>query len=68
MSSLSKNVFLALLLTFLTTVYAAPAAKKGGCENPLVRREWRALSEGERKEWADAVKVGQTQSNLLRDC
>ena len=50
--SLFKNVVLALLLTSVTTVYA------GACKNPRVRREWRALSEGERQEWIRAVKVG----------
>jgi len=49
-ASLTKGVFLALLLTFFTTVYA------GHCEKPRVRREWRSISEGERKEWVDAVK------------
>lgn len=51
-----KNIYLALLFTFFTTVYAA-SETKGGCEKPLVRREFRSLSEGERKEWIDAVKV-----------
>lgn len=55
---LSKNVFLVLLLAFFTAVHAAPTVKKGGCTNPRVRREWRALSESERKDWVDAVKVG----------
>jgi len=50
-----KNIYFVLLLTFFTTVYAASETK--GCEKPLVRREWRSLSEGERKEWIDAVKV-----------
>jgi len=56
-ASLTKNIFLALLLTFFTTAYAAPAtAVKGGCEKPVVRREWRALSADEREEYANAVK------------
>ena len=50
---LVKNAFLALLLVFITTAYAGA----GGCENPSVRREWRSISEAERKEWVDAVKV-----------
>ena len=49
--SFSKGVFLALLLTFFTTVYA------GHCKKPRVRREWRSISEDERKEWVNAVKV-----------
>lgn len=59
MTGFTKQIVLALLLTFFTAVQAAPApADKKGCGKPLVRREWRALSEGERKEWVDAVKVG----------
>jgi len=70
MTGFTKNIFLALLLTFFTAVQAAPApADKKGCSKPLVRREWRALSEGERTEWVDAVKVGPIhQSSLLCGC
>ena len=50
--SLVKDVVLALLLTSVTSVYAA------ACKEPRVRREWRSLSEGERQEWIRAVKVG----------
>jgi len=50
---LAKNVFLALLLTFITTAYA-----NHQCAKPRVRREWRSISEAERKAWVDAVKVG----------
>lgn len=60
-----KNLCFALLLTFFTTVYAAPTVKTSGCTNPLVRREWRALTDGERKEWIDAVKVGFVGSKQL---
>ena len=53
-ASLVKNVFLALLLTFITTTYA----KQAHCAAPRVRREWRSISEAEREEWVAAVKVG----------
>jgi len=49
---LAKNVFLALLLTLITTAYATC------CEKPRIRREWRSISEAERRRWVDAVKVG----------
>ena len=49
--SLTKNLLLALLLTFIATVHA------GSCEKPHVRREWRSISEAEREEWIAAVKV-----------
>lgn len=64
-----KNIYLALLFTFFTTVYAASETKPGTCEKPLVRREFRSLSEGERKEWIDAVKVKNhgAKQFLLRD-
>jgi len=47
--SLKKNALLAFL-AFAVTAYATPCAK------PRVRREWRSISEVERKEWLDAVK------------
>ena len=50
--SIGKGIFLVLLLASLTTVYAAC------CAEPRVRREWRSISETERKEWLAAVKVG----------
>jgi hypothetical protein len=56
-----------LFLGLLSAVTASPsddvaddAAKLGHtkrCTNPQVRREWRALSDGERTEWITAVKV-----------
>ena len=57
--SLRKNLFLALLLTVITAVYASP------CVDPRVRREWRSISEHERQEWIAAVKVGSNESSLL---
>ena len=50
-TGLAKNVFLALLFTFIPTAYAAR------CAEPRVRREWRSISEAEREEWVAAVKV-----------
>jgi len=49
---LAKNVHLALFLAFITTVYA----NHRQCVS--VRREWRSISEVERKAWVAAVKVG----------
>ena len=57
--SLAKNVFFALLLTFITTVHAVPCAK------PRVRREWRSISEAEREEWVAAVKVRDSVADTL---
>ena len=57
--SLAKNVFFALLLTFIATVHAVPCAK------PRVRREWRSISEAEREEWVAAVKVRDSVADTL---
>jgi len=54
--ALSKNIFLVVLLTFITAAYAGGPGRR--CENPRVRREWRSISETERAEWLTAVKVG----------
>ena len=57
--SIGKNVFLALLLAFVATVYA------GGCKEPRVRREWRSISEAEREEWIAAVKVWSSHPDVI---
>ena len=53
---LAKSVSLVLLLLFVTTVHSTRCAK------PRVRREWRSLSDADRKKWLAAVNVG--SSNL----
>ena len=45
----------ARFLLFIGT--AATSARAALCENPSVRKEWRALSVDERAEWIEAVNV-----------
>jgi hypothetical protein len=40
------------------SIYSAPPViKPGECMKPVVRREWRTLSNGDKKAWIDALKV-----------
>jgi len=48
---LRKKISFALLALDATAYGAVP------CTEPRVRREWRSISETERKEWIDGVKV-----------
>ena len=48
----------ASIARFILLVGTAVASVRAtACENPSVRREWRALSIGERAQWIKAVNV-----------
>ncbi|CAE6459994.1 unnamed protein product [Rhizoctonia solani] len=56
------------LLAFLPTTISAPVTgntKSAECTNPVVRREWRTLSQGQRNKFHKAVKCLQDKPSTL---
>lgn len=52
------RVIFASLALISSAVGAAPSAyKRGGCDNPSVRKEWRAFNSQEKAAWIQAVNV-----------
>jgi hypothetical protein len=49
--------FLAVARVLLLSILVSAVAGNNSCQEPKVRREWRALEPDERAEWIDAVNV-----------
>lgn len=67
-----KNIWVSLLsvsLALFQYVEAAEESPSGSkCKKIQVRKEWRALSRGEKKAWIDAVNVSTQVSNVNLIC
>lgn len=64
LASLPRTIMLVLRVLFaslalISSAVGAPSSafKRGGCDNPSVRREWRAFSSQEKAAWIQAVLV-----------
>ncbi|CAE6412534.1 unnamed protein product [Rhizoctonia solani] len=61
-------VFWVALLSFLPATLSAPVtgnSKTTGCTKPVVRREWRTLSQGQKDKFHRAVKCLQDKPSIL---
>jgi hypothetical protein len=60
-----RRFFLTLVI-FCLLVGASSTHKRKACVEPAVRKEWRALSTGEKAEWIRAVNVREVHNTDFR--